>query len=80
MAILKTDHEHLVCLVSKGIEATLHSHIKDKVAEFRNQIVSEIDAALDAACEAAAKDVTARVAMYNDYMQDRVQLVVKFGE
>ena len=80
MSISKLSPEVAVDYIAKGIEVTLLSEIRGKVQVFRDQIVAEIDAALEAACCDAAKNVVARVAEVRNVHTYEPELHIHFGK
>ena len=79
MAIARLTQEHAVDMITKGLEVTLEYEIKAKVKEFRDQIVKEIDDALEAACKSAAEKVVGKVAEYQNLANCAPELHIHFG-
>jgi len=59
MAIAKLTPDQTTTFLARGIEHELLNILRGKVQVFRDQIVQEIDAALEQACRDAASSVVA---------------------
>lgn len=69
-----------VDMIEAGIKATLGASIQAQVQKYRDELVKQIDDHLAQACLHAAENVTAKIALYNNIADDRVELHVSFNE
>ena len=80
MSIAKITPEHAAEIFATGIQHMLLAEIKAKVKAFRDEVVGEIDAAYESACEAAAREAFCRVVEYHHLYEDKTELHIHFGE
>lgn len=69
-----------VDIIAAGIKATLGSAIQAEVQKYRDDLVKQIDEHLAQACLHAAENVTAKIAHFDNRIEDKIELHVLFNE
>ena len=79
MAIAKLSPENTADVIAKGLQYMLEPEIRAQVKVFRDQIVKEIDDALEDACKSAADKVVTHVCEYRNADTFKPELHIHFG-
>lgn len=80
MAIAQITEEQMVSIIAHGVQSLLVDKLRAEVKSFRDQIVAEIDNALEDACCKAAREVVTRVANIDGYSGPELRFQFSFKE